>query len=133
MLSRCNDVHIKCDKVNAKIQCKLRFCLSQSIYIFDIDGARISYKSSIQSHHKNFKISPSGLVINPLYPHLGASPDGIICCDCCGKGVLEIKCPYNAHKGSPQESVNSIDCLHILNGELHLNTSHDIIIKFKPK
>ena len=88
--------------------------------------ARISYKSSVQSHHKNFKISPSGLVINPLYPHLGASPDGIICCDCCGKSVLEIKikCPYNAREGSPHESVNSIDCLYILNGELHLNTSH---------
>ena len=38
----------------------------------------------------------------------------------CGKGVLEIKCPYNARECSPHDSVNSIDCLHILNDELHL-------------
>lgn len=61
------------------------------------------------------------MVINPLYPHLGASPDGVITCDCCGRGVLEIKCPYNARAEPPSET---IDCLLSLNGELHLNTSH---------
>ena len=35
------------------------------------------------------------MVVHPCYPHLGASPDGIVICDCCGKGVLEIKCPYS--------------------------------------
>lgn len=32
-----------------------------------------------------------------------ASPNGLISCDCCGEGVLEIKCPYkywNAHLSS---------------------------------
>ena len=33
--------------------------------------------------------------INPAYPHLGALPDGIVSYDCCGEGVVEIKCPYN--------------------------------------
>ena len=33
-------------------------------------------------------------MINPDYPHIGASPDGIVMCDCCGLGILEIKCPY---------------------------------------
>ena len=27
-------------------------------------------------------------------PYLGATPDGIVYCDCCGGGVLEVKCPY---------------------------------------
>jgi len=31
--------------------------------------------------------------VNPSYPHLGATPDRIINCDCCGDGVIEIKCP----------------------------------------
>ena len=45
---------------------------------------------------------------HPSHPHLGASrdgllaspdgllasPDGLLMCDCCGLGVLEIKCPY---------------------------------------
>ena len=39
-------------------------------------------------------MSDSGLNINPQWPQLGASPDGFINCDCCGKGVCEIKCPY---------------------------------------
>ncbi len=30
--------------------------------------------------------------------YIGASPDGIINCTCCGTGVLEVKCPYS-HQG----------------------------------
>lgn len=44
--------------------------------------------------HGNFSFTPAGLHVHPTYPHLGASPDGLILCDCCGEGVLEIKCPY---------------------------------------
>ena len=47
-----------------------------------------------QTVHVNFTIAKSGLVLNPEWPHLGASPDDIVQCDCCGKGVVEIKCPY---------------------------------------
>ena len=36
----------------------------------------------------------SHLVLDPLHPFLGATPDGVISCDCCGNGVVEIKCPY---------------------------------------
>ena len=41
----------------------------------------------------------TGLHINAKYPHLGGSPDGIIVCDCHGKGLLEIKCPHKYHNG----------------------------------
>ena len=27
-------------------------------------------------------------MLHPSYPHMGASPDGIVNCICCGKGVL---------------------------------------------
>ena len=47
--------------------------------------------------HEDFCVTESGFVINPTWPHLGASPDGIVCCSCCGKGTLEIKCPYCNH------------------------------------
>ena len=53
-------------------------------------------------------ISRLGFIVNPSHSHLGASPDGLLAspdrllascdgllmCDCCGLGVLEIKCPY---------------------------------------
>lgn len=45
----------------------------------------------------------SGLIINPAFSHLGASPDGLIkSCDGRDKiiGLIEIKCPYNAMKFS---------------------------------
>ena len=35
-----------------------------------------------------------GLFIHKTVQFLAASPDGIIECDCCGRGVLELKCPF---------------------------------------
>ena len=45
--------------------------------------------------HRDLVLSVSGLVIDASYPHMGASPDGIVECGCCGRGVIEIKCPYS--------------------------------------
>ena len=45
--------------------------------------------------HTKFTVALSGLVVHPEHPHLGASPDGVVSCDCCGLGVLEIKCPFS--------------------------------------
>lgn len=39
------------------------------------------------------------LNIDPRWPYLGASADGIVDCRCCGIGVSGIKCPYT-HKDS---------------------------------
>ncbi|KAK6186691.1 hypothetical protein SNE40_005976 [Patella caerulea] len=56
--------------------------------------AREMFTSLIQVEHDNVHVRDSGLVISPQYPHIGASPDAIVTCDCCGKSTLEIKCPY---------------------------------------
>ena len=56
--------------------------------------ARDKYCLQASRNHTNFTINDSGLIINPSYPHLGATPDGKISCECCGTGCLEIKCPY---------------------------------------
>lgn len=53
-----------------------------------------SYQNELSDFHEHLTVSDSGLNINPEWPMLGASPDGIVLCDCCGKGVCEIKCPY---------------------------------------
>ena len=67
------------------------------------DTARKEYQTRKEQTHTNFKCVLSGLVVNPLYPHLGASPDGVINCDCCGEGLLEIKCPYSAKSVHPKD------------------------------
>ncbi len=44
--------------------------------------------------HAGFNVRDSGLVINPEWPFIGATPDGKVTCTCCGEGIVEIKCPY---------------------------------------
>ena len=53
----------------------------------------------------------SGLVINCNYPHLGASPDAIISCDCCREGCLEVKCPYCIRNSKIDDTPNT--CLNV--------------------
>lgn len=48
--------------------------------------------------YKNVIINQKGLCVRNVYPHIGASPDIIWKCDCCGTGVLEIKCPPTANQ-----------------------------------
>ena len=57
--------------------------------------ARKAYEEMQQGSHRDFHCYLSGLVINPKYPHMGASPDGRVDCTCCGRGVLEINAPIN--------------------------------------
>jgi hypothetical protein len=52
------------------------------------------YTEHMENHHRNFKITPSGFFISLQAPFIGASPDSLVSCDCCGLGVVEIKCPY---------------------------------------
>ena len=56
--------------------------------------ARIEYMSVMTNRHPDFSLSVSGLDVNPAWPFLGAPPDGIINCTCCGMGVLEVNCPF---------------------------------------
>ena len=65
-------------------------------------AARDRYKKRMKETHTTFSITDSGFVINPEWTFIGATPDGMVSCDCCGKGVMEIKCPY-CHKGQSIE------------------------------
>ncbi len=67
--------------------------------------ARDYYEKRMKKSHTAFSITNSGFVINPEWPFIGATPDGVVSCACCGKGVVEIKCPY-CHKGQ-----NIEDCI----------------------
>ncbi|XP_065068517.1 uncharacterized protein LOC135693861 [Rhopilema esculentum] len=61
--------------------------------------ARSSFIKTEEDKHANFSVILSGLIVNAEEPYLGASPDGIVTCSCHGKGVLEIKCPFNYKDG----------------------------------
>ena len=46
------------------------------------------------NNHDNLSSEMAGFVIDSTIPFIGASPDGFVNCQCCGKGLIEIKCPY---------------------------------------
>lgn len=57
--------------------------------------AKQKYIAVIKNKHKKFKSSETGLVLLKDYSYIGASPDLVVNCDCCGHGLAEIKCPYS--------------------------------------
>lgn len=67
--------------------------------------ARKHYEQQVQAHHSDFNVRTSGLVLNPKYPHMAASPDGICQCTCCGIGCIEIKCPFSARDMTVSEAL----------------------------
>ena len=76
----------------------------------------------VSLQHTNFSIISSGLIISSLLPYLAASPDGIITCDCCGVGTLEIKCPFCRRDESPE--VAEIWYLSNVTNETRLKENH---------
>ena len=49
--------------------------------------ARDAYLKNMKETHQSFEIEFAGLYVNPLSPHLGASPGGLVSCSCCGLGL----------------------------------------------
>ncbi|KAL0195047.1 hypothetical protein M9458_008619, partial [Cirrhinus mrigala] len=86
------------------------------------DTARRQYTEIMKTKHQNFDVELCGLVVRPDKPHLGASPDGIANCTCCGKATVEIKCPYKYHDGLTGNSEGTQFCL---DKTLQLKKNHE--------
>lgn len=69
------------------------------------------YVKQMSMDHTNLTVRDSGFVINTKFPHLGSSPDSIVACDCCGKGTLEVKCPYKFRDSNPCDLDDTSFCL----------------------
>ncbi|KAA0202460.1 hypothetical protein HAZT_HAZT009240 [Hyalella azteca] len=67
--------------------------------------ALASYKASVKDDHFEFMMEKSGLVVNPEIPFMAASPDSIVTCDCCGRGVVEVKCLYTHRESTLEEAI----------------------------
>lgn len=75
------------------------------------ETARQAYTAFMARSHQDFCISSCGLVVRPSEPHLGSSPDGIARCTCCGKGMVEIKCPYKYRNNLQGSTADKHFCL----------------------
>ena len=93
-------------------------------------------KLAATKKHEDLKITPTGLI---LYRHracFGASSDSMLECACCGKSVLEVKCPYHLREESSlDEAENSTNfCLtRNRNGNLALKQGHAYFINVRCK
>ncbi|CAN7996132.1 unnamed protein product, partial [Ixodes hexagonus] len=80
--------------------------------------ARAAFAVKESRKHEGFQVRMSGLVVMPEKPFLGASPDGIVSCSCCGSAVLEVKCPLSLKYATFAGPVPFLD------EDMHLNKCH---------
>lgn len=92
------------------------------------DTAKDLYKKKMNFRLKHdVTIYECGLVVNPAYPYLGASPDGKILDNTAPEpfGLMEIKCPYKYRNSTPEEASQNEDfCLEKINNVLQLKRNH---------
>ena len=86
------------------------------------DIARNTYIKVQKQHHRHLEVRTAGFMIDPVRPYFGVSPDGLCPCECCGKGSVEIKCPYKFKDCSISEGLK--DPSFCLNADMTLKKSH---------
>ena len=72
----------------------------------DYFGDSLCINGSIDIH-ADLSVNDCGLTIRKKEPWFGASPDSIVSCTCCGKGVVEVKCPFSCKDGNLQTKIDS--------------------------
>lgn len=69
----------------------------------DLESTAIDKLTTVlgERGHKNVTIRDCGIFIDAETQYLGASPDGVVSCDCCPDSLAEIKCPTTELKDLP--------------------------------
>ena len=83
------------------------------------------YRSLLTSHD-DISITKCGFHISSKYPYIGASPDALVQCNCCGEGVVEVKCPFWAKDKMIQDACESSHafCLETVGDQRQLKADH---------
>ena len=94
------------------------------------DNAALKHGRSMEIHakqkyieinkrkHRNLKTEEIGLVVMKTKPYIAVSPDLKVKCNCCGEGLVEIKCPYSIKETIP--SADHLDYLIEINDKVSL-------------
>uniref|UniRef100_A0A1A8CDG9 YqaJ viral recombinase domain-containing protein n=1 Tax=Nothobranchius kadleci TaxID=1051664 RepID=A0A1A8CDG9_NOTKA len=94
--------------------------------------ARLYYTSQTTTLHRGLKVEKCGFIINPSFPVLGATPDALVYCECCGKGCVEIKCPYTHHNHNLlQACEDDTFCFTLTDGRVELKQTHKYFKQFQ--
>ena len=87
--------------------------------------ARKEYLKGAKEMHVSFKYRSTGLHVSVQYPHLGATPDGLVECECCGPGLIEIKCPFKYRQCKISDIVDKSFCVQPNEEDGKLKLSHN--------
>ena len=94
--------------------------------------ARKQYVAQHSQQHTNLQVQLCGLHISTDHTYLAATPDGIVSCDCCGKGLLEIKCPFKYKDDILPDVTDSAFYLERQpTREMKLKTSHNYYLQIQ--
>ena len=86
------------------------------------------YVKKVKKMNHDVTVYYSGLIVNPAFPCLGASPDGkVMDRNASDKfGLLEIKCPFKFRNEIPSAVLGNADfCLERIAGRPRLKRKHD--------
>ena len=62
-----------------------------------------TFTEYITNYRQDCIILECWLVLDETMSYVGASPDRLMSCSCCGKACIEIKCPYSINYAEPNE------------------------------
>ena len=65
---------------------------------------------TVVPQHINWSRQKAGLMVDTDLPFIGASADAITNCECHGKRVVEVKCPYSFRDKTLQDFLTSQNC-----------------------
>lgn len=83
------------------------------------------YEEVLRTMGHHVTVSTCGLLVNPEFPWLGASPDRIVFDPTeLGYGVLEIKCPYSLRDKTADELVAESFCSELSDSGPRLKRNH---------
>ena len=80
------------------------------------------YLEIFKKNHKDVKYRECGQFIHETKQFLGASPDLLVECSCCGKGILEVKCSFCIANDISTDL--NLDYLVKINDEVTLKRKH---------
>ena len=91
------------------------------------DGIKSFLSDNASQHEGGLEgFRQGGLYVKGDHPYLGASPDGLLTCKCCGPATVKIKCPYSVrHDNIMERNVfERADFLEDHHGSPRLKRSH---------
>ena len=93
---------------NVKINAAITKLQRKQLWFPAITWGRLNEQNGINEFLKKFKrkhydvsIIQPGLLLYETCPFIGGSADALVTCSCCGRFILEVKCPYSLRNQNP--------------------------------